>query len=432
MALPALTDNRWLRLFALAGLYAAQGLPWGIFIVAIPTWLATQGHSSTEVGLFIATVTLPWTFKLFSGPVMDRFIFPNLGRRRPWVIIAQLVIISGYLMLPASEGHFNWLLIIGIVVNIGAAVQDVAVDGMAIDILPESERAKANSFMYGGQVAGISGSSAAGAYLLSSYGIGATGVIMALIVSILALIPILLRERPGEKLLPWTSGHALERTLNMQETQWKTIFSDLIKVIILPMSLLLIFVKIGDRTTVGIITAALPIITTQELGKPETFYPEWSAIAGIFAAIFGIAVAPIIDWLNAHRALLLGLAIKVIVLIGIGFAINYWQDERVLISILFLVAFVSQWLTIASVSLFMHLCAIKVSASQFAVYMATSNLALSFGSGLFGPLDTWFNYDEIIFIAAMIETSMLIALLFFSLNRHQKRLMAFGHGFASK
>ncbi len=81
---------------------------------------------------------------------------------------------------------------------------------------------------------------------------------------------------------------------------------------------------------------------------------------------------------------------------------------------------------------FMHLCAIKVSASQFAVYMATSNLALSFGSGLFGPLDTWFNYDEIIYIAAMIETSMLIALLFFSLNRHQKRLMAFGHGFASK
>ena len=221
MELPTLTDNRWLRLFAFAGLYAAQGLPWGIFIVAIPTWLASQGHSSTEVGLFIASVTLPWTFKLFSGPVMDRFIFPSLGRRRPWVIIAQLVIIIGCLMLAVGGSHFAWLLIVGIIVNIGAAMQDVAVDGMAIDILPEAERAKANSFMYGGQVAGISGSSAGGAYLLSSYGVSVTGIVLALTVALIAMIPILLRERPGEKLLPWTSGRALERTLKMQETRWR-------------------------------------------------------------------------------------------------------------------------------------------------------------------------------------------------------------------
>ena len=136
MALPALTDNRWSRLLAFAGLYAAQGFPWGIFIVAIPTWLASQGHSSTEIGLFIAIVALPWTFKLFAGPVMDRFTFPSLGRRRPWVIIAQLVILVGCLMLAAGGTNFTWLLVVGIIVNAGAAVQDVAVDGMAIDILP--------------------------------------------------------------------------------------------------------------------------------------------------------------------------------------------------------------------------------------------------------------------------------------------------------
>ena len=431
MALPALTDNRWLRLVAFAGLYAAQGFPWGIFIVAIPTWLASQGHSSTEVGLFIATVALPWTFKLFAGPVMDRFTFPSLGRRRPWVIIAQLVILVGCLMLAAGGTNFTWLLVVGIIVNAGAAVQDVAVDGMAIDILPEAERARANSFMYGGQVAGISGSSSGGAYLLSSYGVGVTGLSLALMVATIALIPILLRERPGEKLLPWTNGQALERTLAMQETRWRRIFVDLFKVVILPMSLLLIFVKVGDRTAVGIITAAFPVLTTQELGHPETFYPEWSALAGIFAAVFGIAVAPIIDRVTAQRALLLGLATKVVAMVAIGLLIEYWSDDRVLIGLLFLIAFISQWLTISSISLFMHLCAVKVSASQFAVYMAVSNLALSLGSSLFGPLDSWLDYDEMIYMVALIDFFVLITLLFFSLEKHQKRLEAFGPGFAA-
>ena len=38
--LPALSDYRWLRWFAFAALYVAQGLPYGLFLVAIPTWLA--------------------------------------------------------------------------------------------------------------------------------------------------------------------------------------------------------------------------------------------------------------------------------------------------------------------------------------------------------------------------------------------------------
>ena len=56
-----MADSRGLRLAGFAGLYAAQGLPWGLFMVALPTWLASQGHSSTEVGLFLAR-------SVFHGP----------------------------------------------------------------------------------------------------------------------------------------------------------------------------------------------------------------------------------------------------------------------------------------------------------------------------------------------------------------------------
>ncbi|MCP4333232.1 MAG: AmpG family muropeptide MFS transporter [Gammaproteobacteria bacterium] len=35
-------------------------------------------------------ITLPWAFKLVTGPLMDRFEFLPMGRRRPWVISVQL------------------------------------------------------------------------------------------------------------------------------------------------------------------------------------------------------------------------------------------------------------------------------------------------------------------------------------------------------
>ena len=100
--LPALVDNRILRLLALACLYVAQGLPYGLLLVALPTWLAAQNYSSTEVGLFIAAVSLPWTLKLLTGPIMDRFSLLSMGRRRPWVLAA----LSGILL-----GAFNKVVI---------------------------------------------------------------------------------------------------------------------------------------------------------------------------------------------------------------------------------------------------------------------------------------------------------------------------------
>ena len=53
--------------------------------------------------------------------------------------------------------RFWTLVAIGFVINTFAALQDVAVDGMAIDVLPENERGRANAFMAFGQVIGFSG-----------------------------------------------------------------------------------------------------------------------------------------------------------------------------------------------------------------------------------------------------------------------------------
>ena len=430
--LPALADHRYLRFGGFAGLYAAQGIPRGIFMVALPTWLASEGHSSAEVGTFLAVVSLPWTLKLLTGPIMDRFSFLPMGRRRPWVIVAQSGILLGCLALSTAPVSFAWMLTLGFIINFFAAWQDVAVDGMAIDVLPEDERARANAFMFGGQALGASGASAGGAYLLSVYGLSAAALVMALSVGLIALIPLLFRERQGERLLPWTAGEALARSHALQEVRWGKIFGDLFRVLILPMSLLLIIIKFGDRVAVGILGAALPVLTTQELGLGETFYPEWNAIAGVMAAVFGIMIAPYVDRIGATRALFWGLVFKIAVVLSAGLLSAYWVDETVLIALVVLIGLGGQFLTIASIALFMALCTPRVAASQFAIYMAMSNLALSAGSALIGPLDFLLDFDEIFYVVAGIDTVVLGLVLLFSIERHKERIaVAFPQGEAT-
>ena len=70
----------------------------------------------------------------------------------------------------------------------------------------------------------------------------------------------------------------------------------------------------------------------------------------------------------------------------------------------------------------MSLCSPKVAATQFAVYMALSNLALSTGSALLGPLDALFEFRQIFYLVAVVDVAMLALLSLFDLERHKRRL----------
>ena len=86
---------------------------------------------------------------------MDRFSYLPMGRRRPWIIAAQgglLLSVCLLGLIPDPGNNIVLLTWIAFLINSFAAVQDVAVDGMAIDVLPE--RGKANAFAGFGQVVG--------------------------------------------------------------------------------------------------------------------------------------------------------------------------------------------------------------------------------------------------------------------------------------
>ena len=57
--------------------------------MTLAAYLAERGFDAGAIGALAAAATLPWTFKWVWGPLIDRFSIPSMGRRRPWIILAQ-------------------------------------------------------------------------------------------------------------------------------------------------------------------------------------------------------------------------------------------------------------------------------------------------------------------------------------------------------
>jgi MFS transporter, PAT family, beta-lactamase induction signal transducer AmpG len=434
--LPVLKNNRYLRFITLGLLYIAQGLPIGLFQVAIPAWLAAQGLSVAEVGSFIAIVFLPWSFKLLAGPVMDRFSFPPMGRRRPWVLGAQLGIVLSLLLIaviaPDPKSGFMLLAALGFVANTFGAIQDVAVDGMAIDILEEDERAQANAYMFGGQIVGVSGSTALGSLALDQAGLGAAALVLALIVALIMLIPLFLREREGERILPWSEGEASKEALESVMDSWITIVKTLIKALILPMSLLLIVVEGLNRISGGMLLAISPVLTVQELGWLQTDYSQWVAIIGVAAAVFGVLMGPIIDRVGARVTLTIAVLIRVGMFLAVAMLQSWWQDPYFYKTVMLINFLSGQIVSITIIALFMQISFKRISATQFAVYMALANLTLSLGSALVAPMDGVLTYSQMFYVMAAFNVMFLVLWPLLNLHRHQTDMHTLESGLSAQ
>ena len=98
-----LADSGRLRYATGSIMYFAQGVPHGLLAISIPVWLASQGVGAGDIGSYLAVIVLPWAFKLVTGPLMDRYEFLPMGRRRPWVLGAQLGLSISLLALMLVE-----------------------------------------------------------------------------------------------------------------------------------------------------------------------------------------------------------------------------------------------------------------------------------------------------------------------------------------
>ncbi|MCH9650410.1 MAG: MFS transporter [Deltaproteobacteria bacterium] len=147
--------TRYRKFTLLASLYFSQGLPYGFFASALPTLLREQGVSLANIGL-ANLLALPWALKFLWAPVVDRHGSTRHGWRRSWILPLQLVAILNLMVLgslgpTAAVG----LILVCVLMNLVAATQDIATDGLAVELLNSEERGLGNGIQVGGYRVGM-------------------------------------------------------------------------------------------------------------------------------------------------------------------------------------------------------------------------------------------------------------------------------------
>ncbi|HSQ46590.1 MAG TPA: MFS transporter [Lutibacter sp.] len=424
-----LTENTVLRYLNFSALYTAQGIPEGITFFAIPAWLAMNGKTPMEIGSFVAVIIIPWSFKILIAPLMDRYTILSMGRKRPWVIFGQLGLILSFLSIAFVTDPLNnltGLMICGFMISFFGAFQDVATDGMAIDVVPQKEQARANGIMWGSKTIGTALSLIVGTSLINIIGFSTAVASLSVAVALIMLVPIFFRERPGEKLMPWTKGEISEASKTSQLESWSEIFRNLLKVVMLPSSIIMGIASLIIGTMFGLMDTLLPVFTIQELGWTNTSYSQVYSTSTIIGGFLGLFVGgALVDFFGKRRMLSIYLIFLVLVITSFAFLPSLWSRDVVVY--IFILAYYAGYtfLCIAMFAICMQLCWSTVAATQFTLFMALSNMGRAWGSGLLGPLKENFTWDQIFLWIAIFPLLMLIFIQFINFIQHKKHIDGF-------
>ena len=410
-----LDQSRRIRLIAFTLFYFIQGIPIGLFGVALPAWMAARGVSAAQIATLVAITGIPRALKLIFGPFMDRFTFLPMGFRRPWVIFAQFGLALMLLSLCTVNDplqQFSRMVVLIFAVNCFAALQDVAIDGMAIDLLSDDERGKATALMGFGQVAGISTYGSLSGYLLVEFGLPYTALFSAASVAAMAVFITSVRERQGERLLPWTTGGAAFQR-NPHGASFDIIFKDLVRELTVPMSLLLISTACLSTMGLGVTQAVIPLIAVQQLGYSVDAFTNWIGATSAFAAFAGLFFGLLIDRHGFKNVLAVGLISSAAINVLFALAHSAWSSGIFVITMLTLASVVTQVVIICTTSGFMSVCGKTIAATQFAVYMSIANLAKSAGAGLYGSFSDQLTLADAVFLIAVFSACAVFVLLAF-------------------
>jgi PAT family beta-lactamase induction signal transducer AmpG len=127
--------NRRMLICVFTGL--ASGMPLYVLYQLVPVWLREGGVSLSEIGLF-SLIGIPYTWKFMWAPLMDRWVPPFLGRRRGWMLVAQVALLLSIGVLGMLDpSRSTWVIAaVAAAVAFFSATQDVALDGYRREILP--------------------------------------------------------------------------------------------------------------------------------------------------------------------------------------------------------------------------------------------------------------------------------------------------------
>jgi MFS transporter, PAT family, beta-lactamase induction signal transducer AmpG len=161
------------RVVGMVFLGFAAGLPFLLVFSTLSAWLRDVGIERTTIGFF-SWIGVTYSIKFFWAPVIDRLplliLTRYMGKRRSWMLFAQIFIATGLLGMATCDPHTNLDLIavFALLVAFGSATQDITIDAYRIEAIGRDiQGAMAATYVLGYRIALLV--AGAGAFYLAAY-----------------------------------------------------------------------------------------------------------------------------------------------------------------------------------------------------------------------------------------------------------------------
>jgi PAT family beta-lactamase induction signal transducer AmpG len=159
------TFRAWLHPRAIAMLFLgfSAGIPLLLIFSTLSVWLREAGVDRSTV-TFFSWAALGYSFKFLWAPIVDLlplpFITRLVGRRRAWLLIAQVLIITAILWMASVDPGENpenltVMAMAAILLGFSSATQDVVIDAYRIESAEQSFQALLSSMYIAGYRMGM-------------------------------------------------------------------------------------------------------------------------------------------------------------------------------------------------------------------------------------------------------------------------------------
>ncbi|MEO8751500.1 MAG: MFS transporter [Casimicrobiaceae bacterium] len=423
---PDLLATKKGRLTAFFLLYVTEGIPLGFTATAIATQMRRQGLGPVAIGAFVGSLYLPWAFKWLAGPFVDTFSSDRFGRRRLWIFLMQLGMMGTLLVaMPVNiVTEFGLFTVIILFHNAFGATQDVAIDALAVNVLPEHERGVANGFMFAGASIGqtIGGSGVLFLAALVPFSATYFFVIGAiLLVTVFVVLP--LNEPAGPERLQSGQGALADVTRELRtfvRDAWRAFTGSRAALVGVVASLL----PFGAYA----LSLALQSNLAVELGLDDNQVAQLNLVTTVVFAFACVAGGWLSDRYGRRRMLALFVFLTVLPTLWLAWTMQqaHWilpvdvnMPNRPVPTAALLFVFwtatiiynVFQGLYYGVRSaLFMDVTTPAVAATQFTAYMAMSNLVISYTSWWQGLSIVSWGYPVTLAVDAVIGLFVLFLL----------------------
>lgn len=377
------------RIAAVTLLGFSSGLPLALTGGTLQAWMAVSGIDLKTIGIF-ALVGMPYTLKFLWSPLMDRFVPPALGRRRGWILTAQIGLVIGISAMALNSPQYApYLLgILALTVAFTSASQDIAIDAYRTDVLHEKERgAGAAVFVMGYRIAMLV-SGALALILSDRIGWQNTYFLMAGVM-LIGIISTFLAPEPEHNISPPRS---------LQEAVFGPLKNYFSKKSAISLLFLIILYKLGDAYAGTLTTAFLLRGVGFSASDVGALNKGLGLVSLILGAMFG---GTLMVRLGLFNSLLFFGVLQAIS--NLSFMVLAWLGKNYGM-LIFAVAFenLSGGMgTAAFVALLMAICNQRYSATQYALLSSLAALGRIFVAPTSGFLVESIGWAPFFFVTAL-------------------------------